>query len=498
VCLHAAIVCTSLFFKMSKSLRKKKQADHAIKRVPASVQLLENRLQSYDEEVREQAWKSIAKIGAPDEPLVEKCEEQLHHQNWFVREAGCNALAHCVHSGCGLLAAKAVEGHLEHDEQHIRHCAAQTLIELEKQVGVAIESMKETGLRPDNEDVIQQSSIAAATAEMLVQRLQHENPKIRKNSLDAVSRMGPLCAQHAEVICSMVTDPDLSVRNELLRVIARLDVILVDSVNLLAAALGQEEEKMRRSGYRCLMELSKTCGPQVATAVAELLKSEDKVTRIAAMECLAALGHLAGPHGKELAEHLEETDPEVRSCAVHTIISGGRSMQTHLKDIKKRTVNANADISRAAVKTLRGLAPVCSRIAKSAHKDLEEEPDLKVRMMAIEVLAGAQHHGVSHLEEVVKCLEDKDWSLRRCAIEALADLGEHAEPAGSEVARRLLHHDPAVRRAAAEALGRMGVHAGEFGHRVEGLVDTEEDSDVKQTCKAACEMLYAAGMEHHR
>merc|ERR1740138_959326 len=121
--------------------------------------------------------------------------------------------------------------------------------------------MKETGLRPDNEDIIQQASVAAAIAEMLVQRLQHENPKIRKNALDAVSRMGPLCAPHAEVICSMVTDPDLSVRNELLRVIARLDVILVDAVNLFAAALGQEEEKMRRSGYRCLMELSKTCGP---------------------------------------------------------------------------------------------------------------------------------------------------------------------------------------------------------------------------------------------
>ena len=47
-----------------------------------------------------------------------------------------------------------------------------------------------------------------------------------------------------------------------------------------------------------------------------------------------------------------------------------------------------------------------------------------------------------------------------------------------------------------KALGRMGLHCGEFGHRVEGLLDTEEDEDVKRTCAEACQMLYAAGMAH--
>merc|ERR1711865_153854 len=103
---------------------------------------------------------------------------------------------------------------------------------------------------------------------------------------------------------------------------------------------------------------------------------------------------------------------------------------------------------------------------------------------------------MGYLEEIAKALEDKDWGLRRVAIEALCDLQEHGDAAAAEVARRLLHHDPDVRRAAAEALGRMGLHAGEYGHRVEGLLDTEEDPDVKSTCADACDMLYAAGMAH--
>jgi len=267
---------------------------------------------------------------------------------------------------------------------------------------------------------------------------------------------------------------------------------------VLAAALGSEEEKIRRNGKRALMQMAQSNGKQTAEAVLGPLKSENKVTRIAALECFAALGSLAGPHGAELAEHLEEPDPTVRQSAVHALVSGGKSMRDKHTDIKKRSQHENADISRAAVQALRGLASLCSKFARSAHRDLEEDPEIKGRMMAIEVLGGAGHNVKPYLEEIVKCLEDKDWGIRRCAIECLCDLEEHAESAASEVARRLLHHDPDVRRAAAEAMGRMGTHCGELGHRVEGLMDTEEDEDVKRTCAEACKALYAAGMSHGR
>merc|ERR1719238_1419879 len=124
------------------------------------------------------------------------------------------------------------------------------------------------------------------------------------------------------------------------------------------------------------------------------------------------------------------------------MICAGKAMQPHYSHIKRLTHDHNADVSRAAVQTLRGLAPVCPKFARGAFKDLEEEPDLKTRMMAIEVLGGAGHNAHAYLEELAKALEDKDWTLRRLAIEALADLQEHAEPAASEVARRLLHAEP--------------------------------------------------------
>jgi len=482
-----------------------------IKRVPASVQLLETRLQSADEEIREQAWKGIEKLGAPEEALVEKCEEQLHHENWFVREAGVKALAFCVDPGHGMLAASMVEPHLEHEQPHMRQCAVQCLVDLEDRVRVKTDALKqkraEQMMQHNRQDIIEAETItkegepAERAAEMVAQRLNHEDPKIRQNSLVGLSRIlvsqQVSCAPYTSPMCSMVTDPNLSVRNELLRVIARLGPLVVEGASLFAAALGHEEEKMRRSGKRALLELSKTCGAEVAQSITEPLKSDNRITRLAALDCFASLGPLAGPHGPELAGHLEESDPEIRLHTVHAIISAGKSMQPHHSEIKRRIHHENPDISRAAVKTLRGLAPVCGKVARSAFKDLEEEPELKTRMMAVEVIGGAKHNA-KHLEEVAKALEDKDWNLRRCAIEALCDLEEHADAIAGEVARRLLHHDPDVRRAAAEALGRMGLHAGEYGHRVEGLLDTEEDEDVKATCAEACEMLYKAGMAHGR
>jgi len=483
----------------AKAKMDAKKAKLGIKKVPASVQLLDVRLTSFDEEIRRQAYTGLSKLDAPEEPLVEKIVEKFDHENWYVREAAYMAIGYCVEAGCGELAGRSIAGHLEHEDPHIRFCAGRALLAVEDRVRVKLEDLKnpmsKNSAKGDPAIIAQATVAAEQAAGHLAARLDHTDPKIRQNALDALSRMGQYCIPHAINMCNMVLDPNLSVRNELVRVIERLGVILVEGVAKLASCLAEPQENMRRSGTRCLLELMKTCGPEVAQGVADMLKHESRITKMASLEFLAQMGHLAADHGSAMADMLEEPDAEVRLTAVRAMISAGKAMGHHLKDIKPRTLHPNPDVSRAAIKTLRGLAPLCPKVAKAAFKDLEEDPDdVPICTAAIQVLAGAAHNVTPYLDEVAKALEDKDWGLRRAAIEALADLKEHAVPAGNEVARRLLHHDPDVRRAAVEALGRMGVHAGEFGHRVEGLGDTEEDPDVNHACKVACGMLWAAGM----
>merc|ERR1719326_618750 len=190
----------------SKSRKSLRASTVGIKRVPASVQLLENRLQSHDEEIRIQAYTGIFKLGAPSEPLIDKCEEQLHHENWYVREAGVNSLAHCIHAGCGLDAMKAVFEHLEHAEGHMRHCAAETLVEAENQIRIQREELRSKGAKDDDEKIVEGTRIVEHCVNMLVRELQHKDPKVRQNALKALGRMDAWCIPHAVTLCALVTD----------------------------------------------------------------------------------------------------------------------------------------------------------------------------------------------------------------------------------------------------------------------------------------------------
>merc|ERR1712014_33028 len=101
---------------------------------------------------------------------------------------------------------------------------------------------------------------------------------------------------------------------------------------------------------------------------------------------------------------------------------------------------------------------------------------------------------MGNLEDILHEMESDDWRLRRAIMHCVEDLGVHAAGFGAkEVAKRLLHPEPDVRRTAVECLGRMGVRAGPLSHRVEAMLDTEEDEDVKKVCVIACDRLRKCG-----
>merc|ERR1712066_431184 len=114
----------------------------------------------------------------------------------------------------------------------------------------------------------------------------------------------------------------------------------------------------------------------------------------------------------------------------------------------------------------------------------------------LNILGGSGANCKAYLADMARELESSDWGVRQAAVEAFADLGEHAAIGAKEVARRLLSADRDTRRAAAEAIGMMGKHAGEYGRRVEVLLDTEDDEDVRRSCEQAAKKLEEAGVLH--
>jgi len=344
--------------------------------------------------------------------------------------------------------------------------------------------------------------IAIAAAKEAAARLNDPNPRICQNAIDALGQMADNAIPHAKLMGSRLSDPDLGVRKAVIRAFAKLGPAAIGGAPDVATHFSHTEEVVRRSSMQALLALApydgETASAGAAAAAAEL-ENSNPVARFTAAECLMGFGPIAAPHGDRLAKCLEDEDTRVRISTVRALVAIGPKAVSSLSQIKKRLDHSSRDTRRAAVDAMRGLSPVCAKFADSVGKLLHEEPSeqseevLRQRVQILEILGGADSNALPYLHEIAKELESGDWGIRRAAIQAFEDLGAVGGKSADEVAKRLLHQDAQVRRAAAETLGRMRNHAGGYSHRVEGMLDTEEDPDVRSACERAVKMLLEVG-----
>jgi HEAT repeat protein len=467
-----------------------------VKKVPASVQLLLLQLKNSDASTRRNGGETIPTLHAPAEPLTDSIGELFGHENWYVRQSAAEALSHCVESqGAADLATRVVAApYMDDKDEQKRRCAGDTLTRIVSIV--TADEGNESNIKHDPETARAAATEAAA-------RLKSEDPGVRRNAIDTLSHMGRCATPHASEIGERLADPDISVRNAAVRAFTVLGTAAAGGAPEAGVLLAHADPVVRRTGARGIIALAAHSGAAAADGVAAQLHHQNPTTRTAAALCLADLGPLAAPHGKELAQLLEDEDVHVRCAAVRALAHAGPKVAAHMAHIKARLGHSNPNTRRAAVDTIRSLAGTCASFAQAMGKTLHEETQQQtadvIRQMQqiLTILGGAGRNAVPYLADIARELEAGDWAIRQASIEALCDLGEHADKAAKEVARRLLHPDRDTRRAAAEALGRMGTHAGEYGRRVEALLDTEEDEDVRRTCEVAAQRLHEAGVLHN-
>lgn len=188
---------------------------------------------------------------------------------------------------------------------------------------------------------------------------------------------------------------------------------------------------------------------------------------------------------KIVIDYLEERDVVIRAAAGRAIVCSFTESGSAVKLLRRKLDHPDPDIRRAAQDVLRGLAaqslPVALAIGKVLVEDTSEvSPEaVRLRRQCMTILGGAGKNAKKFLVDIARELENSDFSVRRAALEAIQDLGEHGKGACTEIGRRLLHADAVVRRIAVETICRMGIHGEVLVPRVEGMVDVEEDPDVK-------------------
>lgn len=474
-----------------------------VKPVPASVQFLDKQLQSPDPLIRKQGVESIPKLGAPHEPLTECIAKLFEHQNWYVRQAAAEAAVKCIESkGAAHIIVEQVAGkRMAHEDAEVRRCADRALVGIVKVATTPPDEMEgvpdfATGKLHKKEAPKIPEHIEDSAADQAAKQLKNPETLIRKQAVVTLAKMGANAKPYAKNLGALVGDPDLSVRNATVRVLSSLGVIVVDAIDVVTNMLTHDDDAVSRTAMRAVLVLASHSGELTAASTAKHLSHPSPVVRRRVASCMVEFGSLSAPHGPALTEFLDDPSVDIRFVGVRALIAAGPDVaKSSLKLIRKRLLHESPDVRRAAVDTIRGLAPQSEQVANIIGKILiEEEEDgteesVRERLQVLEILGGAGANAAPFLVEMAKELESSDWRIRRASIESLADLGPHAKDAAREVSRRMLHHEPDVRRAAVEALGRMGKHAGQHGSRIEGMAETEEDPDVKRTCLAALKMM---------
>eukprot|EP00930_Biecheleria_cincta_P090039 TRINITY_DN79393_c0_g1_i1.p1 TRINITY_DN79393_c0_g1~~TRINITY_DN79393_c0_g1_i1.p1 ORF type:complete len:609 (-),score=93.73 TRINITY_DN79393_c0_g1_i1:30-1811(-) len=365
------------------------------------------------------------------------------------------------------------------------------------------------------------NSVGQLALEEIIMRLQHDNPDVRQLVIDSLNQLGPISEPYAFKISCCIADPDIRVRNAAMESFRFIGVHLNAGVDEVANLLRHPDESIRIHAKRTIHVIAEHSGQLAAERVAAQLPliekhaeslrekraptlgkheadkrpgtefADIKTCKRAILTVICELGALTAPHSKNLIHYLDERDVEIRSAAVRAIVCSETESGSTIKLLRRKLDHPDAEIRRAAQDVLRGLAgqslAVASAIGKIFVEDTSETtPEaLRLRRQCMQILGGAGKNATRFLVDIARELENNDFQVRRAALEAIQDLGEHAKGACVEIGRRLLHSDPVVRRIAVETIGRMGAHAGQLIPRVEGMVDIEEDADVKNAILAA-------------
>eukprot|EP00929_Paragymnodinium_shiwhaense_P016084 TRINITY_DN124259_c0_g1_i1.p1 TRINITY_DN124259_c0_g1~~TRINITY_DN124259_c0_g1_i1.p1 ORF type:complete len:517 (+),score=117.73 TRINITY_DN124259_c0_g1_i1:90-1640(+) len=494
---------------------------HYIKPVAAAVQLLEKQLTSADDVVRKRGVESVPGLRAPTSQISDMCIRLLVHENWFVRQAASDSLKFLVlHArdrggkDPGVPATETAGKHLTHDDNAVRRFASGTLLDIAAQPQIP-EPPPLPGENPDFRpakppptqkelDCWELNSKNALVE--ISNKLTHDDPRIREEAVVNFGRLADHAKEwakpHVVDLANLVTDDDVTVRHQLIRTIDHLGAVFSGAAEHTASFFEHEHEPIRYCVKRALLTLRKHDGHAAADAATAMLASELAFARRAALQCLMEIGEPAAEFCEEICDLLEDEDHGNRAMAIRTLVAAGTGSKACIKSILAKMDHEDEDIRRIATDCCRALSSFIPQYARSQGRmfvedmvGLDKDLLLRKKLQAIFVLGGAAENAEPYLEQIIQELEGDEWRIRRAVMHALEDLKEVAAGFGAqEVGKKLLHQEPDIRRVAVECLGRMGVHAGPISHRVEAMMDTEEDDDVKKVCAMAVERLRKCGI----
>jgi eukaryotic-like serine/threonine-protein kinase len=308
----------------------------------------------------------------------------------------------------------------------------------------------------------EREDVAAA----LQEQLRDSHKMVRQAALLGVAKMNGTV--NAELVCSLLLDPDIDVMNKAVEVIIALNH--PDTIKYLIPALKDENEFSRRAAVEVLNEIGTT---DSVKHLLEAVADEDWWVRARASDALARIG---GPRVVDaVLELIKDQDENIRRAAIEILntCKDKRAVDQLIaatKDedwwVSERAADALAEIGNP--KALPALLAMLARNDRSLP-------------VAIGAIGKLGDHRV--LDKILPYLRRQEKEVRLAAIEAVTQLADEprVEVAKAHIHQAMDANDETLARAASRALAKLEGRASSSGQFATTYVPVESPTPAPTT-----------------
>ena len=239
----------------------------------------------------------------------------------------------------------------------------------------------------------------------LEEQLKDNNKMVRQAALAGISRLGT--DVNAELVCSLLLDPDIDVMNKAVDVIIRLNH--PKTIHYLIPALKDENEFSRRSAVEVLNEIGDA---NSIKTLLQVVKDEDWWVRARASDALARIG---GPRVVDaVLQLIKDKDEDVRRAAIE-ILNTTKDPRA-VKHLMEATRDEDWWVSERAADALGEIGDT------KAMPVLLEMLNRGGRAIPVAIRALGAIGNSKAVEKLLPYLNHKDKEVKLAALEAIPKL----------------------------------------------------------------------------
>lgn len=396
------------------------------------LELLSDQLKSDKKYERENAVKTLERIGNSDPLVLESMVPRLKDENWSVRRAAIEALGEII---------------------------------TPDQLGFQVEG---TSVR-----------------EALVNRLDDNRWSVREAAAKAIGKVGLSESGAVELLSDRLSDSEWPVRRAAAKALGKVRTSSRKAIDRLVGQLGDEQESVRKEARKSLEQIKEIAPKRVKRAVVDSLPASGSAAAfIAGLLRDDGMRHAA-------AKALERAATPVQGSVVQRLAN---RLGDDTEGTRKSAVQGLKEIITSAPGVIETLGSESAEALRNQLDDEAPSSVHRVAALAVTLIRDPEMK-VAQDSEVVKGVVDclKDVSLRQKAAEGLGRIETHNSKAVGALTHWLENGGSDMRETVAGALGQIGDSCDSV---VDGLVarlGKDESVAVREASARALRQIGASG-----